>query len=1387
MLLHPCGRGNCTRDDPTCGRGYCTREIKDSVDSVHCDEYFLTAALEALVLEGWQGEDGTAIGSEVANVTEIRKYPIGHYEDDEDETAVAKVRPKPNEHPVCHCAGAVSDSVNGPSDDDNECGVRTGQHSYVTVCEANEHDSDKPRTALMTRSNDPGNKACPWKSNVLVQRGLADIAEDTVCMHRLKIYIDSGCSNHMSPNGSFLSDYVVKFKPGGVVFGSETAGKADIMGYGFVWELRHVAHVPSLSVMLISEAVLDREGHTIVKDQGICTVRYGSLKIMSFTLRKNNLYELDDEYKRVLCDSYCYYCTSKDPDSKFVKRVYEIRSDDHRGPSAAGTAPYTYDTEEEDEGIIQDYEAEIVDSNPNDGVRVSKRKLFDPKSSEKDRIFGSSRKKGKMVLGTSNPIEILHNRFGHWNVGQIKKLVRDKLAIGIGYTYDQIANLELGFCTGCMQGKMRAETPKPVDNVHNWQNGEWWSFDIKQSPWKSSKTKYFVLFVDRRSRYKKVYLMRRKDALPDIIKMHNSSVKIDGYTWKLAMCDSENVNLSQDTRDYLESEKIQLRRSAPYEHSQNGLAESNIGRIMDTTRTQMISGRVPDRFWTYALFNAVYVANRMYNRAVSKTPFHAYTGEIPDVSNMVPFYAPGVCYITKEERNANKELYNFKGRLVRMLGYDDEGKNSYIVRDVIRNTIMVRKGCVFNENVSPEVVRSIMREYEAADTLRRKKRASDELSDSEETPMRVTRAMTKQSVLVDEMKLPAKGSSDMSVDTSDEGETSGESISDIDDSEDMSLDLALAYLARKGLKVGGTDRMAKRYIDKDLDEGDFDVAMYHYANSIREEVTTMALPPNPKTLSEAVSLSNPYKDQWIEAVRKELRQMEDRESFEEAEEQTGRGMKTKLIYRVSYDNEYKLKFKARLVMCGYSQIKGLDYLETYAPTPAISTIFMLAHIAKVRRYTMASFDVSGAFLEGKNDFEMYCYLPKELGLSRNRFKVLNSVYGEKQAGKIWYDLNDNILTMRLGFTRCTANPNLYYRTKDNKTVYTVIHVDDTYMAGTTESAIDDFVAEYQVHVRGITYFGTDVKKFVGIEFEEDEDYVYLTQKDYIASLVKDRVAPKRPVHTPMMETINLRSAEKNPENESLLPDTGKLRFLADRTRIDLMNVVGEIANGGDKEPSDAHLATRDRIYDYLHCYPNRRLRLGGRGPIKMFGFVDASFGLKSRLGGALFLGLDSGAFHAFSVSDRSTSLSTCEVEIKGIMRLVLPIIHFRDMLEVMGETQQEATDIYCDNESAVEICRVLKMTTKTRHIQKTINFIREQINARVINLKFVPGKLNPADVLTKPLSREPFHRHTTTLLEGFNGRLDLELNRAYLTLSELSELDTHDVSERIRVHNTMCC
>jgi len=50
-----------------------------------------------------------------------------------------------------------------------------------------------------------------------------------------------------------------------------------------------------------------------------------------------------------------------------------------------------------------------------------------------------------------------------------------------------------------------------------------------------------------------------------------------------------------------------------------------------------------------------------------------------------------------------------------------------------------------------------------------------------------------------------------------------------------------------------------------------------------------------------------------------------------------------------------------------------------------------------------------------------------------------------------------------------------------------------------------------------------------------------------------------------------------------------------------------------------------------------------------------------------------------------------------------------------------------------------------------INYIRECINSRLINLVFVPSEWNIADILTKPLSFESHSRHKDKLMHGFNG------------------------------------
>jgi len=69
------------------------------------------------------------------------------------------------------------------------------------------------------------------------------------------------------------------------------------------------------------------------------------------------------------------------------------------------------------------------------------------------------------------------------------------------------------------------------------------------------------------------------------------------------------------------------------------------------------------------------------------------------------------------------------------------------------------------------------------------------------------------------------------------------------------------------------------------------------------------LPSDPKNMTEA--LSGPHKEEWFQAIEKEIQIFCDRKIFRKAP-QHGRAMKSKMILRYMLKNDFTIKFKARL-------------------------------------------------------------------------------------------------------------------------------------------------------------------------------------------------------------------------------------------------------------------------------------------------------------------------------------------------------------------------------------------------------------------------------------------------------------------------------------------
>ena len=74
-----------------------------------------------------------------------------------------------------------------------------------------------------------------------------------------------------------------------------------------------------------------------------------------------------------------------------------------------------------------------------------------------------------------------------------------------------------------------------------------------------------------------------------------------------------------------------------------------------------------------------------------------------------------------------------------------------------------------------------------------------------------------------------------------------------------------------------------------------------------------------------------------------------------------------------------VKAKARLVARGFGQREGVDYFETFAPTPASACIRLLASIACEFGLDLCHFDAEQAFVQSDLEENVFMRLPRGCG------------------------------------------------------------------------------------------------------------------------------------------------------------------------------------------------------------------------------------------------------------------------------------------------------------------------------------------------------------------------------------------------------------------------
>jgi hypothetical protein len=141
-------------------------------------------------------------------------------------------------------------------------------------------------------------------------------------------------------------------------------------------------------------------------------------------------------------------------------------------------------------------------------------------------------------------------------------------------------------------------------------------------------------------------------------------------------------------------------------------------------------------------------------------------------------------------------------------------------------------------------------------------------------------------------------------------------------------------------------------------------------------------------------------DEWKNAMEEEYESIMKNSTWELTElPKHKKPIGCKWIYKPKFKLDGSVdKYKARLVSKEYSQIEGIDYVETFAPIDKLNAIRMLIALAAKYHSKLHQLDVKSASLNGELKEEVYLTQPEgfvEKGQEHLVCKLKKTLYGLK--------------------------------------------------------------------------------------------------------------------------------------------------------------------------------------------------------------------------------------------------------------------------------------------------------------------------------------------------------------------------------------------------------
>ncbi|CAI7875760.1 unnamed protein product, partial [Closterium sp. NIES-53] len=466
--------------------------------------------------------------------------------------------------------------------------------------------------------------------------------------------------------------------------------------------------------------------------------------------------------------------------------------------------------------------------------------------------------------------------------------------------------------------------------------------------------------------------------------------------------------------------------------------------------------------------------------------------------------------------------------------------------------------------------------------------------------------------------------------------------------------------------------------------------------------------PTPR--SYAVAITGPYSSQWQAAMDAEMASWKSTGTYVDEVPPPGVNIVDGMwIFRVKRPPGSSPAFKARYIARGFSQQQGVDYFQTFSPTPKMTTLRVLLHVAAQRDYELHSLDFSTAFLQGSLHEEIWLRRPPGFTGSfptGTQWSLRRPVYGLRQAPREWHDTLRTTLAA-LGFVPSSANPSLFLRTDTSlPPFYVLVYVDDLVFATADTKALTLVKSDLQKR-HTCTDLG-ELCSYLGLQITRDRARrtITLTQSHMVHQVLQRfGFQYSSPQLTPLSTSHSLSAP---PSAESVEPSgpypelVGCLMYLMTCTRPDLAYPLSLLARYvAPGRHRKVHWNAAKSVLPYLCSSLGMGLVLGGRGPVVLTGHTDASWvddSATQRSSQGYTFSLGSGSVSWRFTCSSSVLSSSCEAEIYAGATAPQDLRWLTYLLTVLGEQPRSPPVLYVDNKAMIALCEEHRLEHRTKHI-----------------------------------------------------------------------------------------